>query len=409
MFLTTGEAMEETARGSPGSVAWCIAGNVLFGAGLFFHSFLYNFYLEALGHSEAVMGYAAAALTGGGLAMLLPAGRLVDRVGPRVAMVAAGIVAGLGLALGAWMGAVMPILAAALMAGAGGGLWRVAVGPALMQLTSSGRRARVFAWNVGLILLSGAGGIALAGAVPRWFAVALGVSRLSGLRLALFSGALLTALSVAAFALLRLQGTPPTPVSDQPGVGSPPEDVAAAAAPFLPLVGLVAVWMLGAALLAPFLNIYFARRFTLSIGSVGLMFGAAHLLWALAVFGSGELALRWGVRALLPAVALLFAPAAWGLALARGVTVALPLYFLQGAVGPVTNPLIDQVLLAQVPRRQQGRVSGWRNMAADVSGIVGASAGGMLLSAGGFQGLFAVAGLLGLIGGVGLLGWVRER
>lgn len=401
--------MEDTGRGSPGSVALCLVGNVLFGAGLFFHSFLYNFYLEGLGHSEVVMGYAAAALTGGSLAMLLPAGRLVDRGGPRVAMVAAGVVASLGLALGAWTMAVVPILGAALVAGAGGGLWRVAVGPALMQITDPRTRARAFAWNVGLILLSGAGGIALAGAVPGWFAVAFGVSRLTGLRLALLSGALLTAVSVAAFGFLRLQGTQTTRFPTEPSVASQPENAFAPAAQFLPLVGLVAVWMLGAALLAPFLNIYFSRRFTLSVGSVGLMFGGAHLLWALAVLGSGELALRWGVRAMLPACALLFAPAAWGLALARGVTVALPLYLLQGVVGPVTNPLIDQVLLAQVPRRQQGRVSGWRNLAADVSGIVGASAGGVVLKAWGFEGLFAAAGLLGLVGGLGLLAWLRRR
>ena len=56
-------------------------GNVLFAAGLFFHAFLYNFYLDAIGHSEAVMGYAAASLTAGGLAALLPAGKLVDKLG----------------------------------------------------------------------------------------------------------------------------------------------------------------------------------------------------------------------------------------------------------------------------------------------------------------------------------------
>lgn len=401
--------MEETGRGLPGSVAWCIAGNVLFGAGLFFHSFLYNFYLEALGHSELVMGYAAAALTGGGLAMLLPAGRLVDGRGPRAAMVAAAAVASLGLALGAWVMTVLPILAAAMVAGAGGGLWRVAVGPALMRLTRPETRARAFAWNVGLILVSGAGGIALAGAVPRWFEGALGVSRLGGLRLALLSGALLTAVSLVPFVLLPLHGFRPGAAPASPGAARPGDEASAAVGHVLPLVGLVALWMVGAALLAPFMNIYFARRFTLSLGSVGLVFGGAHLLWALAVFGSGELAVRWGVRAMLPVCALLFAPAAWGLAFAHVATVAMLWYLLQGAVGPVTNPLIDQVLLAEVPGRYQGRVSGWRNMAADVSGIVGASAGGAVLRAWGFEGLFAVAGLLGLVGGLGFYGWLRRR
>ncbi len=391
--------MEEARRDSPGLVALCIGGNVLFGAGLFFHAFLYNFYLDALRHSEAVMGYAAAALTGGGLAMLLPAGRLVDRRGPRVTMVAAALVAASGLALGAWVATPFPIYAAAAVAGAGGGLWRVAVSPALMRLTDGRTRARAFAWNVGLILLSGGGGIAVAGAVPGWFERALGVSRLGGVRLALLAGALATAASLVAFLFLRLPETEAVP---RPPARGP------APVRFLPFVGVVAVWMLGAALLAPFLNIYFARRFGLSVEGVGLVFAAAHLLWALVVLGSGELASRVGTRTVLPIVALLFAPAAWGLGLAPAVSVAALLYLLQGAIGPVTNPLIDQVLLAEVPRQHQGMVSGWRNVAADVSGIVGASVGGMLVSARGFGLLFGAAGTLGLVGGAALLGWLRR-
>src|SRR2546422_8303140 len=48
-----------------------------------FHAFLYNFYLDALHLSSEVMGYAAAALAGGGLVTLLPAGAL-DRKSTRL-------------------------------------------------------------------------------------------------------------------------------------------------------------------------------------------------------------------------------------------------------------------------------------------------------------------------------------
>src|ERR1051325_3489714 len=82
-------------------------GNVLFAPGLIFHAFLYNFYLEALNLSAVVMGHAAAALTGGGLVMLLPAGVLADRLGPRAALSAAAMVLAVGLALGA--GAATPV------------------------------------------------------------------------------------------------------------------------------------------------------------------------------------------------------------------------------------------------------------------------------------------------------------
>src|SRR5262245_34057502 len=78
-----------------------LCGNVLFGSGLFFHSFLYNFYLEALGQSPEIMGHAAAMLTAGGLAALLPAGRLVDRTRPGLVLLGATFAGAGGLGLGA--------------------------------------------------------------------------------------------------------------------------------------------------------------------------------------------------------------------------------------------------------------------------------------------------------------------
>jgi MFS family permease len=400
--------MEEHTGASLSPVARCIGGNVVFGAGLFFHAFLYNFYVDALRLSEAVMGYAGAALTAGGLVMLLPAGRLVDRFGPRAGMAAAAVVAGVGLALGAVVVTPWPMYAAAAVAGAGGALWRVAVAPALMRLTNERTRARAFAWNVGLIVLSGGLGIAVAGAVPGWFQSVFHVSAIGGVRLALTAGALATVASVMPFLALslpvgagaaRLEGGAEAPRGEAPRPGVPGA---------LPFIGIVAVWMLGAALLAPFLNLYFARRYGLSIGGVGGIFAAAHVLWALAVLGSGEIASRAGARWVLPLVALLFAPAAWGLGMAPGLAFAGVLYLIQGAIGPITNPLIDQVLLADVAPDQQGAVSGWRNVAADVSGMVGASVGGVLLAERGFGLLFGAAGLLGLVGSVALLGWLRR-
>jgi hypothetical protein len=324
-------------------------------------------------------------------------------------MVVAAVVAGVGLALGAVAAAPWPIYAAAAVAGAGGALWRVAVAPALMRVTDERTRARAFAWNVGLIVLSGGVGIAVAGAVPGWFRAAFQVTPLGGVRLALVAGAVATAASVVLFLGLRLpaeaSATLPRGGDAAHGRAAAPSGVLSA----LPFIGIVTVWMLGAALLAPFLNIYFARRFTLSLEGVGGLFAGAHVFWAISVLGSGEIASRAGARTVLPLVALLFAPAAWGLGMASGPALAGVLYLLQGAVGPITNPLIDQVLLANVVREQQGAVSGWRNVAADVSGIVGASVGGVLLAQHGFGLLFGAAALLGLIGSVALLGWVRRR
>jgi MFS family permease len=388
-------------------VMWFVAGNVLFGTGLIFHAFLYNFYLDALRLSPQVMGHAAAALTGGGLVMLLPAGALGDRLGPRAVVVTAAAVLAIGLALGAVAVAPVAIYAAAVLAGAGSGMWRVVTAPILMELAEPRVRARVFAWNVGLLVAWGGFGTAIAGATSQWLEVRYGFDRLLALRVALVVGAIGSAASLLPFQALRLSPGP-LPVD----VAAPHAHRAGANAAgwrdVAPLIGLVAVWMAGPALAAPFLNIFFSREHALSITRTAFMFAGANVAWALAVFASGEVAVRIGVRRLLVAALLFFAPAMWGLSLAGSVELAIVLYFLQGLIAPVTNPLIDQWLLGQTPRERRSVVSSWRQVAADTSAMVGASVGGRLLMGGAFDGLFLVAGAVGLVGALGLIAAVNR-
>ena len=395
-----------------------IAGNVLFGTGLIVHAFLYNYYLEALAQPVEVMGHAAAALTGGGVVMLLPAGALADRAGPRVALACAAVVLTVGLVLGAVVAAPIAVYGAAILAGAGSGIWRVAVGPILMHLTEPRTRPRAFAWNVGLLVGWSGLGAALAGASADGLTGRWGLDRLAALRVTLVLGAAVSAASLLVFRGLRLPGAraPEAPVAP----AAPTADTLPARAPIvpaptppspirdaLPRVGLVALWMLAPALVAPFFNLYFSREHGLSIERVGFVFAAANAGWALAVLASGEIAGRIGAHRLMASAPLFFAPVMLGLALAASPSLAVGLFVLQGTISPMLNPLIDQWLLGLTPRAQRGAVSGWRQVAADLSAMAGASLGGVLLAAGAFDALFLWAAAIGLVGALGLLAATR--
>ncbi len=405
--------MIPTERRGPGkwsAVAAVIAGNLMFGTGLIFHAFLYNFYLEALHLATEVMGHAAAALTAGGLVTLLPAGVLTDRAGPRTAVTIAAAVLAVGLALGALATTPLAVYVAAAVAGAGSGIWRVATPPILMGLTEPSTRARAFAWNVGLLVGWGGLGTAIAGLTPGWLEHRWGLPHLPAIRGALILGAVGSAASVLLFRALRGPLERTANVTSAPRAPAPP--VVNGASPeakrrMLLLVSLVAVWMLGPALAAPFFNIFFSRDQGLPIARIGVVFALVNGGWALAVLASGEAARRLGVGRVLNAALLLFAPAMLGLSVAGGVEVAVALYFFQGLIAPVTNPLIDQWLLGQTSRERHGLVSSWRQVAADLSGMIGASLGGYLLATGAFDTLFRVAAAIGLLGGLGLIAGAR--
>jgi predicted MFS family arabinose efflux permease len=129
----------------------------------------------------------------------------------------------------------------------------------------------------------------------------------------------------------------------------------------------------------PFFNIYFADRFGLPVARIGTVFAAAQLATAVVLLATAELARRWGAQRTLVALMFVMPPALLALSVTPVLGVAVSLYVVQGAVAPATNPLIDQLLLERAPRERHGIVAGWRNVAAEGAGAVGASAGGKLL------------------------------
>jgi MFS family permease len=382
------------------SLALFFTGNVCLAAGLFVHAFLFNFYLRELGLPASVMGHQAAAITLGGLAALLPAGLVIDRLGSRPALLGGVAITTAGLALTALARTPAAIYPAAVLIGLGGATCRVAWGPALMRLTNETTRARAFTWNVALLVGTGGGWMLLAGMLPTWSSRLATTAGLSGTQLTLLAGAAVTAAAVICYSPLRVPRT---------------ASATRAAIPFgLPrevrvLVPLVAAWMLAAALVLPFFNVFFHDRFAMPVAQIGALFGGAHIVHAVMLVGAAELARYWGPRRALVVWMLAMAPALVWLGATDVLGVAIGLYVLQGLIAPATNPLIDQLLLERTPRDRHGVVAGWRNAATEGSGALGAGAGGRLLEGTSFSILFLIAGTVAAVSGALLSVALRER
>lgn len=379
---------------APGDTDWrslvlLYSGNVLFAAGLFAHAFLFNFYLRELQLPASVMGHQVAAMTLGGLSALLPAGVVIDRVGVRTSLLVGVLITAIGLALTAIAREVSIIYSAAFLVGLGGAACRVAWGPAMMRMTTPSSRSRAFTWNVAILIGTGSGWTYLSGLLPSWGARLAPVTGFSANQTVLLAGALVTAAAALCYGWLRLPPLRSASVTATSGV----------VGIFLPrtqlwAVAVIAFWMVAAALVLPFFNIFFTDRFGISVAAVGNLFAVTQVVTAIALVGAAELARRWGPRAMLLAWIVASPPALLWLAHSQVLTVAMVLYFVQGLIGPATNPLIDQLLLERAPRERHGIVAGWRNAAAESAGAVGASGGGKLIEAGAFSLLFAVAGVV---------------
>jgi len=380
-----------------------LSGNVLFGAGLIVHAFLFNFYLRELNLPATVMGHQVAAMTLGGLFALLPAGAVVDRFGTRVALIMGAAATCIGLALTALARGTAPIYVAAFVTGMGAVACRVSWGPAIMRLASGPARSRAFTWNVAVLIGSSAALTYLSGVLLDRPWMHVNTLALSPTQLTLLAGAALTALSLICYALLRLPATEPsTPVENRRGSVSLPRENG-----LWLLVPLVALWMVAAALVLPFFNVFFTDRFGLGVANVGAIFASGQLVTAVVLVVAAELARRFGPRRMLLTWMGALAPALLVLAIGGPLWFAVAAYVAQGLVAPATNPLIDQLLLERAPRDRQGVVASWRNGAAEAAGAFGASTGGRVLDAASFPTLFLWAAAVAAVSAMLLAGALR--
>ena len=384
------------------SLAVLYAGNVLLTAGLFVHAFLFNFYIRDLQLRASVMGHQVAAMTLGGLCALLPAGVAIDRLGARASLVAGTMLTTAGLAFTALAREPSLIYAAAFGVGLGGASCRVAWSPAIMRFTTHRSRARALAWNAAILIGTGSGWTYLSGVLPTWGARFAAGTGLSPTQLVLLGGAAVSALALTCYGALPLP-----PVGGRAG-GLQASRIALPAAT-AGLVALVGAWMVAAALVLPFFNIYFADRLAVPVPEVGALFAVTHVVTAVVLVGAAELARRWGPTVMLIAWMVLFAPTLVWLSQVNVLSIAIALYFVQGLIAPATNPLIDQVLLERTPRERHGIVAGWRNAAAEGAGALGASAGGRILDASSFSVLFVAAGAIAAVSSAVLAAVLRRR
>jgi MFS family permease len=429
--------MADPTRERRWQVVVLMGANVGAATGLFVHAFLYNFYLASLGHGPVAMGWAQAALAAGGLLGLLPAGRLVDRIGARDTALLGTLLLGAGLALGAFTEAIGPVCLAAALAGAGTAGWRVATGPLMLGLVPPADRARWFSRNVAALLTTGGVSMLAAGAVTARITARFALTPLAAHRVALGSAALCAIAGAAAF-LAVARDRPPRAAPQSRGGGAggarggggggggaprdrPPRSARLSrdersGAPRGPATGIpdtrllvgvlaVALWMTATSIVSPFFNLYFRDVHRLDVSRIGLLFGAAHLATAAVIAIGAEAATRWGTVRALSGWMLLLAPALLALAAGPAIAVGATLYLVQGLVAPATNPLIDVIVLEAAPRERRGVAASWRNTATELSGVLGPALGGAMLAARGFAGLFVLGAAVAVAGAGALIAW----
>ncbi len=316
----------------------------------------------ALGASATEVGLLAAAEMAVSMLARPVAGVLADRVERlRVAAVGAVLYAA-SLGGYALAGSITVAYAAAVLGGAGGALFFVAVRATVGERLAEDSTVypRLLSSEETGSWIAFVGGLTLIGAIDY-----RGVFLLGALSCAVAAGVLLTG--------------PPRPPRSAPGDGAPPgrPGLGAVGRRLRPMLGAVVVTMAAEAAVALLLLLHLQRGFGLDVVSIALVFLPGAIVMSVLPPHLHRLVLRHGRARVLAVASVSSAVFAAGLAFAPNPLVLAGLWILSGAAWAAVIP-IQQAVVAEASGATVGRGMGLYESAVLLGSLVGALAAGLL-------------------------------
>lgn len=361
--------------------------------GLFVFVLLYNLHLLGRGFGEDALGLIAAAFSAGTLGAALPAGWLVARAGLRRAL----LVCFFGMAAVSAARALPLTLAPLMLLGAAGGLfggvWMVALAPAVAALTPEGRRPLAFGlFFAANIALGIAGGFA-GGRLPGWLA-SFGWAKGSST-----FGALLAASALVLVALwpawrLRFPAPPPAAAIYPRG------------AFIRRFLFALAAWNFATASFNPFFNAFFSRHAGASVAQIGSIYSAGQAAQVGALLVAPYACRRLGLVAAIAAMQFMTGLSLAGLGLSPAWAHA-PAYCAYMAFQWMSEPAIYSLLMKHVRAGERAGASALYLLVTAAAQTLAAAAAGAALARWGYPPVLVLAGCLASVSGVLL--WVLVK
>jgi MFS family permease len=279
----------------------------------------------------------------------------------------------------------------------------VSVSPLMMKLSNLNNRTLLFSLNYGLQTLAGAVGSLFAGQLPALFGSLLHVGATNAVA---YQAVLITTVLLGTTALIPIwmmqepQTLPPAgTMQTQPKPGS------AATSPKSGLTRLTVKLAtpnfligIGAAILIPYMNVFFKDRYQISDSLLGLLFSLSSLFIGIGSIIGPRLTTQLGGKIRTVAFTQLasvifmlmigFVPSLW----IAGFSV-----LMRSALMNMSSPLYSAFCMEQTPEHQQGFVSSVMNVAWQVGWSVGPFVSGLVQVRYGFAPLFITTTVLYLL------------
>lgn len=360
-------------------------------------SLFFNYYMLGRGFDREFLGLVTTVNSSAALLLGIPLGLLSDRIGRKRAMLLGVFIYSVGSALQVTVQQPALILICGFMVGMGNSLYFLSHAPFMMKASDEHNRTLLFSLNFGLITLSGAIGSLFAGQLPAMFGNYLNVAPTS---YQAYQAVLLVSVLLGSMSLIPLSMLPGRreQTLSEPNAGKVEKPAfwrvitqkitIQLALPNL-MIGL------GAAILIPYINLFFRDRYGISDQTLGVLFSLSSLLTGLGVLIGPRLAVNLGskIRAVVVTQAFSlafllmmgFIPIFWVAAIA---------YLLRGALMNMAVPLYSAFAMECVVESERATVNSVKEMAWTVGWTVGPLLSGYIQQRSGFSPLFVITAIL---------------
>ncbi len=372
-----------------------IDGVILSGWQLFF-----NFYILQSGFNRDFLGLVNSMPSLAGLILGIPLGRISDRIGRKTALIIGLLLTSTFMFAEVTFRQPTIIIVAAFMNGVFNMLFVINQAPLMVKISDQENRTMLFSLNYGLQTISGAVGSIFAGQLPTIFGSILHVEATSA---SAYQAVLMASVLLGTTALIPLfMMTEPGSSSATEARPTAPRSGTPRNAPSSSLKVMIFKMVtsqifigFGAAILIPYMNVFFKFRFNISDSLLGILFSLSSLMIGIGTFIGPHLATRLGGKvqavvatqfsSLVFLLVMGFAPFFWLSAIG---------YLMRTGLMNMASPLYNAFCMERTPEHQQGFVNSVLNLSWNIGWAVGPFISGLVQQNYGFTPLFIATAIL---------------
>jgi len=354
----------------------------------------FNFYILQNGFSRDFLGLVNSLPFAAGLIFGIPLGRFSDHIGRKASLLIGFLFYSITLLMEITFRQPTMIIISAFLSGVFNMLFIISQAPLMVKLSDEKNRTMLFSLNYGLQTVAGAVGSLFAGQLPALFANILRVHADSA---AAYQAVLIVSISLGMTALIPLWIMKEPPSHPTPALSGSLSKKPASGLTALTLKMIAPQVLIGfgAAILIPYMNVFFKYRFNISDSLLGILFSLSSLMIGIGTVIGPRLATRLGGK--VSAVALTqssslvflllmgFAPTLWLSAVG---------YLMRTALMNMASPLYSAFCMEHTPEHQQGFVNSILNLSWNIGWAVGPFVSGVVQQNYGFSPLFVATAVL---------------